>query len=219
MKCIYKFIVIMIVEISHPSYSQLISGDTALLMELVTTTASQLNELEKLVSNADKYTQKMQQYNEIVQDQYFKAERSIYLAESLAAKKDINELGDLNSSISELKMNFEEIKVLMKEYDQIKHNEEKTKAKTSRLQKLEDRKDQLAKNQILKTANSKSVGRSNQLTAQNTALMYEAQVDSHKTQLEILENSATTNRLLSEDLKIKREEEAKKLQTYPKGSR
>lgn len=199
------------------NHAQIISSDTALLIQLVTTTASQLNELEKLVSNAEKYTERMQQYNEIVQDQYFKTERAIYLAESLAAKKDINDLGELNSSISDLKMNFEEIKVLMKEYDLIKHNEQKTKVKTEKLQKVEDRKDLLAKNQIVKTANSKSVGRANQLTAQNTALIYESQVDIHKTQLEILQNSATTNRLLSEDLKIKRDQEAKRLQTYPKG--
>lgn len=76
-----------IMLLTLPSYSQIISSDTALLVELVTTTASQLNELEKLVSNAEKYTAKMQQYNELFQDEYFRAERVLYIAESLAAKK------------------------------------------------------------------------------------------------------------------------------------
>ena len=71
--------------LSMKAQSQIISSDTALLVELVTTTASQLNELEKLVSNAEKYTAKMQKYNELFQDEYFRAERVLYLAESVAA--------------------------------------------------------------------------------------------------------------------------------------
>lgn len=210
----HKLSLIIFLSCNSTIQAQFVSADTTLLIELVTTTASQLNELEKLVSNAEKYTQKMQHYNEIVQDQYFKAERAIYLTESLAAKKDIEGLGDLNSSISDLKSSFEEIKILMKEYDLIQNDEKKTKIKTERLTQLENKKDQLAKSQISKSATSSSVGRSNQLTAQNTALIYESQVDTHKTQLEILKNTATTNRLLAEDLKDKRLQEAKKIKTY-----
>ena len=54
-----------LIFISINIQAQIISSDTALLVELVTTTASQLNELEKLVSNAEKYTEKLQKYNEL----------------------------------------------------------------------------------------------------------------------------------------------------------
>ena len=100
-------------------HSQIISSDTALLVELVTTTASQLNELEKLVSNAEKYTEKMQHYNELFQDEYFRAERILYLAESLASKKEINDLGELNSAIRELKYSILDMKELLRDYAKI----------------------------------------------------------------------------------------------------
>ena len=85
--------------VSLSSSGQIISSDTALLVELVTTTASQLNELEKLVTNAEKYTEKMQKYNELTQDEYFRAERVLYLAESLAAKKEIQGLSFIDGEI------------------------------------------------------------------------------------------------------------------------
>ena len=49
----------------------------------------------------------MQHYNELFQDEYFRAERILYLAESLASKKEINDLGELNSAIRELKYSID----------------------------------------------------------------------------------------------------------------
>jgi hypothetical protein len=197
-----------------PGYSQIISSDTALLVELVTTTASQLNELEKLVSNAEKYTAKMQQYNELFQDEYFRAERVLYIAESLAAKKEVANLGDLNWAIRELKYSMSEIKELMREYALIKSDEKKTKAQVKLQKRVNSQKEKIAKSQVDKSIKAKTTGRATQLTAQNTAMLYEQNVDMHNTQLEILEKLSTNNRLMAEQLEENRLEQIEKEKSY-----
>lgn len=191
-----------------------ISTDTAVLLELVTTTASQLNELEKLVSNAEKYTEMMQKYNELVQDEYFRAERVLYLAESVAAKKEVQGLGDLNYAIRELKYSMSDMRELMKEYAVIKGEEDKTKRQVKTQKKTNDLKEKIAVSQVNKSVGAKTSGRASQLTAQNTAMIYESNVDMHNTQLEILEKVSTTNRLLAEQMEEKRLEQMQKEQSY-----
>ncbi len=203
-----------IMLLTLPSYAQILSSDTALLVELVTTTASQLNELEKLVSNAEKYTVKMQQYNELFQDEYFRAERVLYIAESLAAKKEVANIGDLNWAIRELKYSMAEMKELMREYTIIKSDESKTKAQVKIQKKVNVRKGQIAKSQVDKSVKAKTTGRATQLTAQNTAMIYEQNVDMHNTQLEILEKLSTSNRLMAEQLEEKRFEQIEKEKSY-----
>ncbi|MCM2349705.1 MAG: hypothetical protein NDI69_06770 [Bacteriovoracaceae bacterium] len=203
-----------IMLLTLPSYAQIISSDTALLVELVTTTASQLNELEKVVSNAEKYTAKMQQYNELFQDEYFRAERVLYIAESLAAKKEVANIGDLNWAIRELKYSMAEMKELMREYAIIKSDESKTKAQVKIQKKVNVRKGQIAKSQVDKSVKAKTTGRATQLTAQNTAMIYEQNVDMHNTQLEILEKLSTSNRLMAEQLEEKRLEQIEKEKAY-----
>jgi hypothetical protein len=205
--------------LSVKAHSQIISSDTALLVELVTTTASQLNELEKLVSNAEKYTEKMQKYNELFQDEYFRAERVLYLAESLAAKKEVANLGDLNWAIKELKYSMEEMRELMKEYSLIKNDEKRTKARVKIEKKVNARKEKLAQSQVKKSIDAKTTGRATQLTAQNTAMIYESNVDMHNTQLELLEKVSTTNRLLAEQLEQKRLEQMEKEKSYGRDER
>ncbi len=197
-----------------PGYSQIISSDTALLVELVTTTASQLNELEKLVSNTEKYTAKMQQYNELFQDEYFRAERVLYIAESLAAKKEVANLGDLNWAIRELKYSMSEIKELMREYALIKSDEKKTKAQVKLQKRVNSQKEKIARSQVDKSIKAKTTGRATQLTAQNTAMLYEQNVDMHNTQLEILEKLSTNNRLMAEQLEENRLEQIEKEKSY-----
>jgi len=194
--------------------AQIVSSDTALLVELVTTTASQLNELEKLVSNAEKYTAKMQKYNELFQDEYFRAERVLYIAESLAAKKEVANLGDLNWAIRELKYSMAEMKELMREYAIIKNDEKKTKAQVKIQKKVNAQKEKIAKSQVDKSIKAKTTGRATQLTAQNTAMIYEQNVDMHNTQLEILEKLSTNNRLMAEQLEEKRLEQIEKEKSY-----
>ncbi len=199
--------------IGSKSYA-LVGEDTAMMIQLVTTTAQQLNELEQLVSNAEKYTQKMREYNELFQDEYFKAERVEYLAQELASKKKIEDLGDLNSAIRKLKFSMSDLNRLMKEYGAIKDDETKTKEEVRIETALNDKKKQRASKQVASSLTSPTVGRSNQLTAQNTALIHETQLDMHKTELQILENSATTNRLLAEQLEEKRVEQIEKEKAY-----
>jgi len=214
MKSIKKLMLAVGLILTPYIHAQIISSDTALLVELVTTTASQLNELEKLVSNAEKYTAKMQKYNELFQDEYFRAERILYIAESLAAKKEIENLGELNWAIRELKYSMNELKELMREYAVIKNEEKKTKEAVRIQRKVNDRKEKIALTQVNNSIKAKTTGRATQLTAQNTAMIYESNVGMHNTQLEILEKVSTTNRLLAEQMEEKRLEQIKKNQSY-----
>ena len=211
MKALILFIYIL--SFSKSAFA-LFGEETALMVELVTTTAEQLNELEQLVTNAEKYTQKMREYNELFEDQYFKAERVAYLAEELASKKKIEDLGDLNRAIRNLKYNMEDLRRLMKEYADIKDDEVKTKEEVKIEKNLNASKKKRAEKQVESAIAAKNAGRASQLTAQNTALIHETQIDMQKTQLEILEKSSTTNRLLAEGMEEKRLEQMEKERAY-----
>lgn len=202
-----------------PKSMALFGGDTAMLVELVTTTASQLNELEKLVTNAEKYTKQMQRYNELTQDEYFRAQRVLYVAEALAAKKEAKDLGELNWAIRELKYSMGEMRGLMKEYAMIKGDEKKAKQEVKIGKRLNERKAKVAKHQVASSMKASTNSRTNQLTAQNTALIYEQNVSIHNTQLEILESLATTNRLLAEELEDKRLKDMQKTKNYGLGEK
>jgi hypothetical protein len=185
-----------------------------MMVQLVTTTASQLNELERLVTNAEKYTQKMQQYNELTQDQYFRAERILYLAEELAAKKDVANLGDLNMAIRDLKYNMVDLQELMKNYAEIKTDEKKTIVYVEKNKKLNEMEKKQAEVQVAHSIDAKNTGRASQLTAQNTALIYENQVKQSEIQLELLKTQKTANRLKAEELEDKRLDEMERLRFY-----
>lgn len=209
-----KKIVLLASFFLMPNSFALFGGDTAILVELVTTTASQLNELEKLVTNAEKYTKQMQKYNELTQDEYFRAQRVLYVAEALAAKKEAKDLGELNWAIRELKYSMGAVKVLMKEYAMIKGAEKEAKQKVKVQKSLNKSKTKIAKHQVESSMKASTNSRTNQLTAQNTALIYEQNVGIHNTQLEILERLSTTNRLLAEELEDKRFKEMQKTKNY-----
>ena len=93
-------------------------SDTALLLQIVTNTAGQINELEKLITNAEKYTGLIDKYNQIAKDQYFRAERINYIAQNFVtlSKKEPKDLEDLNSAIRNLKSETESLKQLIGEY-------------------------------------------------------------------------------------------------------
>jgi len=203
-----KFICSLFLLLSFKCFAIIgVGTNTAILIDLVTTTASQLNELEKLVSNAERYTQKMQEYNILFQDEYFRAQRVLYVAESVAAKKEVHDLGTLNHAIRRLKYSMYELELLMEEYAKIRADEEVTHKKVEIQKRVNESKSQMAEKQIDESSKARNQARANQLTAQNTALMYEAQIGSHNTQLEILERLSTTNRLLAEKLEEKRLEQ------------
>jgi hypothetical protein len=200
--------------LNRPVSASMFGEETAVLIEIATTTATQLNELEKLVSNAEKYTKQMQKYNELFQDQYFRAERILFVAESLAAKKEAANLGELNWAIRELKYSMSELKSLMNEYKDIKNNEDKTKYQVKAQKRINEKKSKLAIHQIKNSASAKTTGRATQLTARNTALIYEQNIEMHNTQLEILEKMSTSNRLLAEQLEAERFKQIQKEKSY-----
>jgi len=205
---------IIAISLSMPAYPSMFGEETAVLIEIASTTASQLNELEQLVSNAQTYTKKMQEYNELMMDHYWRAERILFVAESLAAKKEAKDLGDLNWAIRELKYSMSELKSLMNEYKDIKNDEDRTKYLVKKQKEINKKKSKLSEHQINAAKNAKTTGRATQVTAQNTALMYEQNVEMHNTQLEILEKLSTSNRLQAEQLEEKRLEQIEKQKFY-----
>ena len=188
--------------------------DTMLMVQLVSTTASQLNELERLVSNTEKYTKRMREYNELYEDQNFRAQRVLYLAESMASKNKIEGLGDLNNSIRDLKYSMSELQERMRDYGKIKDDEKKTEVYVVENKKLNQLSEKQAKVQVNHSLNAKTSGRADQLTAQNTALIYENQLKLEDIQLEMLKTQKIANRLKAEELEDKRIDEMNRLKFY-----
>lgn len=196
----------------------IVGADTAMMIQLVTNTANQINELERLVTNTEKYTQKMREYSELVEDNYFRAERTLYLAEELAAKKDVQNLGELNGAIRELKYNMSELKEMMKRYAKIKEDEKRTETYVEVNKKLNEQQVKRAEKQVTNSISAKNTGRASQLTAQNTALLLENQVKMQQIQLEMLKTQKMANRLKAEELEDKRLEEINRNKFYNKTS-
>lgn len=196
----------------------IVGADTAMMIQLVTNTANQINELERLVSNTEKYTQKMREYSELVEDNYFRAERTLYLAEELAAKKDVQNLGELNGAIRELKYNMSELKEMMQRYANIKQDEKRTETYVEVNKKINEQQVKRAEKQVANSISAKNTGRASQLTAQNTALLLENQVKMQQIQLEMLKTQKMANRLKAEELEDKRLEEINRNKFYNKTS-
>jgi hypothetical protein len=196
----------------------IVGTDTAMMIQLVTNTANQINELERLVSNTEKYTQKLREYSELVEDNYFRAERTLYLAEELAAKKDVQNLGELNGAIRELKYNMSELKEMMQRYANIKQDEKRTETYVEVNKKLNEQQVKRAEKQVANSISAKNTGRASQLTAQNTALLLENQVKMQQIQLEMLKTQKMANRLKAEELEDKRLEEINRNKFYNKTS-
>ena len=103
---------------------------------------------------------------------------------------------------------------MMREYAIIKKSEKRTGKIVEIKKRINKTKRIRAKKQVAHSIMAKSSGRANQLTAQNTALSYETQLDMQDTQLEILKNVSTTNRLLAEQMEDKRKKEIEKRKDY-----
>lgn len=193
-----------------------ISTDTALMLELVTTTATQLNELERLVTTTEKYTAKVQRYNEIAQDKYFHAQRVHFLAESLAAEKRVENLGEFNAAVRDLKYSIEEMGELLKEYKIIQAEEDKTKFINDEYKSLNKQKLSAARSQVNKATTDPKLttGRASQLTAQNTAMLLETNVQIHNSIMDLNQKVSTSNRLTSEVIEAQRQDQIKKDQYF-----
>ena len=168
-----------LVKMSSSSSLFVPDSDTALLIELVTTTVSQLNELERLVSNAQKLTGSMQKYNEIVIDHWYRAQRIAFLVEDMStlSSTKIRNLSGLNNSIRELKHNLSGLEDLMVEYGILKiQSQNSSKAADKDDLKIIKEK-MLAELQIKRAHEVKTVGNVQKINAQINAYSNKHLVD------------------------------------------
>ncbi len=182
------------------SKASIFGEENITLGKILVTTIKELNELEKLVSNAEKYTKKITEYNELVQDHLFKAQRIKLLAKEMTEKRQIKNLSDVNHNIREIDSTIENIQGLMNEYNKNIFRVEdikKAQALTSNSQALREK---LARHQIQKASSARSLKKVNQITSQNTGLMFETQLQMKKNQDQMLVELARHNKLKSEEL-------------------
>lgn len=178
-------------------------SDTGLLFELVTNTASQINELEKLVTNAEKYTGLMEKYNQIARDQYFRAERINYIAQNYVdlSKRDPKDLEGLNSAIRALRSETESLKTMISEYRQDEaRNEVQENVLGERVRKGNTELG-FANHQVSRSGEVNSTSEAQKMIAQNTSLSYKAQVEENQTSNVIAEKLTEQNKLLNRGLK------------------
>ena len=186
-------------------------SDTALLFELVSNTASQLNELEKLVTNAEKYTNLMEKYNQIARDQYFRAVRIQYIAQNYVdlSKSNPKDLEGLNSAIRSLRSETESLKSLIGEYRKDEaRNEFQETALGDRARKL-NKEVQFANTQVMRSGDVNSTNEAQKVIAQNTSLSYKAQVEENQISNVIAEKLTEQNKLRNREMKdeaIKKDE-------------
>jgi hypothetical protein len=211
---IYLTLVTLFFALSNRTYASTLfapDSDTALLFEIVTNTASQLNELEKLVTNAEKYTGLMEKYNQIARDQYFRAERIHYIAQNYVdlSKRDPKDLDGLNSAIRALKSETESLKAMISEYRQDEaRNEFQENILGERTRKANVELG-FANQQVTRAGNISSTAEAQKMIAQNTSLSYKAQVEDNQISNVIAEKLTEQNKLLNRGLKdesIKKEE-------------
>ena len=186
-------------------------SDTALLFNLVSNTASQLNELEKLVSNAEKYTGLMEKYNQIARDQYFRAERIHYLAQNYVelSKKNPRDLESLNSAIRSLKSETESLKSLIREYRQDEAKNEYQEGVLGEKLRHSDQELNFANGQVIRSGEISQTNEAQKMTAQNTSLIYKSQVENNQISSAIAEKLTEQNKLKNRELKdeaIKKDE-------------
>jgi hypothetical protein len=186
-------------------------SDTGLLFEIVTNTASQLNELEKLVTNAEKYTGLMEKYNQIARDQYFRAERIHYIAQNYVdlSKRDPKDLEGLNSAIRALRSETDSLKAMISEYRQDEARNEFQENVLGERARKNNSELSFANRQVNRSGEVNSTSEAQKMMAQNTALSYKAQVEENQTSNVIAEKLTEQNKLLNRELKddaIKKEE-------------
>lgn len=106
-------LVLLLLIFSEHIKADLFGGDIGVLIQIASTTVKQLNEMEKLVSSTEKYTEKFQKYNELIEDKYLFARQILFKLERLKAlNKNPKDLGEINNLIRSLKFkikDFEEI--------------------------------------------------------------------------------------------------------------
>lgn len=220
-KWVFPFIVLLILSpsMTRKSFASSLftpDSDTALLFQLVTTTASQLNELEQLVTNAQKQTQQMEKYNQIAQDHYYRAERIHYIAQSYIelSQRDPNNLGELNSAIRSLKSETDSLKLLIDDYRKSEATNELAEREISRKALNTSKEIVFANNQLKRTGNIQSTNQAQKLTAQNTGLIYKSQVESNQLNQAMISKLSEQNKLLARQLKDEKKNQLEKEKYY-----
>lgn len=109
-----KLILFLILLLPQKMKADLFGGDIGVLVQIATTTIKQLNEMEKLVSNAEKYTEKVQHYNEMLNDKMIFARQVLFKLERLKSlDQNPKNLGDINRLIVSLKMQLQDIETIV----------------------------------------------------------------------------------------------------------
>ena len=189
-------------SISGKSYASTFftpDSDTAILFQIVSNTASQLNELEKLVTDAEKHTELLEKYNQIAKDHYFRAERIYYIAQNYVelSKRNPADLEELNSAIRALKSENESLKYLITEYRTNEAQNEIYEKKTEEASKQSAKELQFANRQVDKTGNISSTTDAAKLTAQNTGLIYKSNVESNQLTSLVANRLSEQNKILN----------------------
>jgi len=197
MKVIFISIIMFLgIEVKASMFGE----ENIVLGEILVTTIKELNELEKLVSNTERYTKKITEYNELVQDHLFKAQRIKLLTKELTEKKQIKNLSDVNRNIKEIDSSIENIQKLMNDYNKNIFRVEDIKRAQLTSNPSQTLKEKLAKSQIQKASSAKSLKKVSQITSQNTGLIYETQLEMKKNQNQMIIELARNNKLKSEEL-------------------
>lgn len=174
-------------------------SDTAMLFQIVSNTASQLNELEKLVTDAEKHTELLEKYNQIAKDHYFRAERIYYIAQNYVelSKRNPADLEELNSAIRGLKSENESLKYLIDEYRTNEAQNEIYEKKTEQTSNQNAKELQFANHQVEKTGNITSTTDASKLTAQNTGLIYKSNVENNQLTSLVANRLSEQNKILN----------------------
>jgi len=174
--------------------------ENIVLGQILSTTIKELNELEKLISSTEKYTKKITEYNELVQDHLFKAQRIKLLARELSEKRQLEDLSDVNQGIREIDSSIENIQNLMSDYNKNISRVDLIQNSQNVSNSSQALKEKLAKRQIQKASSARSLKKVNQITSQNTGLIYETQLEMKKNQNQMIIELARNNKLKSEEL-------------------
>lgn len=191
-------------------------SDTALLFELVTTTISQLNELEQLVSNAEKLTGDLQKYNELAVDHWYRAKRIAYLVEDFQTLGDtkIKNLGELNQAVRELKYNIEELESMLLEYGLIKYQSNAI-AKSAEKDDSQIKRDiEFANLQIERIHNVDTVGNAQKINAQINAYANRNLIDIKNKSNQSVKLMAEQNKILASKAEMDTKNEIEKKKYY-----
>ena len=195
MKVISLFIIL-----SCKSTFALIGEEIPLLVEIVSKTTSQLNELERIVSNGEKLTRTMVKYNEVLEDHYFRAERLKILSEEIIAKREVEDLSDLNTHLRGLKSAMSDTKKILDSYKRLAIEEIRQEKVSQKVLEITHKKKKLLEYQFNKASKSASNASSNRLTSQNTGLLLESNLNQEVELSKINHQLAVGNRLLMENI-------------------